>query len=260
MKSSGTYMVTVENEYQCKSTDSIAIVVKARPEATLALSGPTRFYEGETVELQAGLADKYQWSTGDTTQSINVTASGSFVVTVSNANACSATSQTVVVSVFPLPLKPEISQSNDTLIAVPTNAGGAYNWYLNSQKIITTAKPRLKLNETGMYYVVVADSNGCSVTSEEFYSVYTSLTDGSSKITVYPNPAVEYVQISTTDIDKLPLSLNVFDANGKNVFGTFTISESLFEINVGQLSAGVYMFQISSNNELIKIERVTIER
>ena len=40
----------------------------------------------------------YRWNTNDTTQSITVTASGSYTLTIADSNACTATSQPVVAS------------------------------------------------------------------------------------------------------------------------------------------------------------------
>src|SRR6185295_5537293 len=67
--------------------------------------GPTTFYQGGNVKLSApaGLAS-YLWSNGAVSQSITVTATGSYSVTVSNSNGCkSVASDAVAVTVLAPP-------------------------------------------------------------------------------------------------------------------------------------------------------------
>ena len=58
-----------------------------------ALGGLTHtFCAGGSVMLTASSAASYTWSNGATTQSITVSSAGSYGVTVTGANGCSATS------------------------------------------------------------------------------------------------------------------------------------------------------------------------
>lgn len=65
----------------------------------ITANGPTTFVNGGSVMLtaDAGYAN-YAWSTGATTQMINVTTSGNYFVTVTDAFGCSATSAGVSVN------------------------------------------------------------------------------------------------------------------------------------------------------------------
>ena len=60
--------------------------------ATITPGGPTTFCAGGSVTLTANAGVSYLWSTGETTQSIVATTSGSYTVTVTYAGACSDTS------------------------------------------------------------------------------------------------------------------------------------------------------------------------
>jgi hypothetical protein len=53
---------------------------------------------GGSVTLNVGSYATYNWSTGATTQSISVSSSGAFTVSVTNANGCSATSAPFIVN------------------------------------------------------------------------------------------------------------------------------------------------------------------
>lgn len=93
-----TYTVTVTSAAGCVATGSRTVTVNALPAATISASGPTSFCTGANVVLTASAGSSYLWSNNATTQSITVSNSGSFTVTVSNGT-CSATSAPTVVTV-----------------------------------------------------------------------------------------------------------------------------------------------------------------
>ncbi|HEX7140500.1 MAG TPA: hypothetical protein VF219_21795, partial [Vicinamibacterales bacterium] len=88
-----TLGVTVTNSNSCSGTASATVNVNALPNTTITPNGPTTFCQGGSVTLSAPAGmSQYAWSNGATTQSINVSTSGTYSVTVTNANGCSATS------------------------------------------------------------------------------------------------------------------------------------------------------------------------
>jgi len=88
---------------------------------TVTAESATTFCDGDTVTLTSSTGTDYLWSNGETTQSINITASGTYTVRAINASGClSAASLAIVVSVTALPL---ISASNNG----PVCAGSALN-------------------------------------------------------------------------------------------------------------------------------------
>jgi PKD repeat protein len=81
----GTYDVTLTigdgtNTETLTLTDYI--VVNALPTPTISANGPTTFCAGESVQLTSSSTSGNVWSTGVTTQSITVSTSGSYTVTV----------------------------------------------------------------------------------------------------------------------------------------------------------------------------------
>ena len=65
-------------------------------------NGPTAFCEGASVVLDAGNYLSYSWSSSETTETITVSSSGTYTVTVVNNIGCSAAaSQTVIVNPLP---------------------------------------------------------------------------------------------------------------------------------------------------------------
>ncbi len=84
----GTYEVTVSDFYNCQVNNSLIVENKGAP--VIDLGTHDSYCNGETVNLDAGnlAGTKFNWSTGETTSSINVTESSSYVVTVTNSAGC----------------------------------------------------------------------------------------------------------------------------------------------------------------------------
>lgn len=89
--SSGIYTVTATDAATgCTATATASV---GQPSfSTITPGGPTTFCDGGSVTLTAGPAVSYLWSNGLTTQSINVTESGSYTVTADNGSGCIQTS------------------------------------------------------------------------------------------------------------------------------------------------------------------------
>src|SRR5690606_35486709 len=77
-------------------------------------SGSTTFCAGGSVDLTSSEATGNLWSTGETTQMISVTTSGTYSVTYTDGNGCSATSAVTNVTVNPAPAAPVITPSGST--------------------------------------------------------------------------------------------------------------------------------------------------
>src|SRR5205814_5153188 len=111
----------------------------------------------------------YIWSTNATTQSITVTASGTYSVTVTNSFGCTGTaSQGVTVNPNP---SPSITPSGATTFcqggSVSLDAGSftSYIWSTNA----TTQS--ITVNASGTYSVTVTNGNGCKGSASQGVTV-----------------------------------------------------------------------------------------
>ena len=186
--SSGSYTVRVTNAGGCSATSSAVIVtVNSNPTATITPGGATTFCQGGNVTLTSSTGSSYLWlPNNETTQSINVSSSGSYSVRVTNSNGCSSTSaaQNVTVNV---PAVPVITPSGSTSIiqgqtvTLTSSAGASYNWTPNGQ---TTQS--ITVGTAGSYRVTVTYANGCSAissaTSVTVSNPVTITVNGSSSI------------------------------------------------------------------------------
>ena len=117
VSNSGSYSVKAFIGSTCSVTsNAIAVTVSPLPTTpTISLSGSTTLCQGESVVLTSSSPSGNIWSNGATTESITVTDSGSYSVSVSNGD-CSATSNPVVVTVSTLPTTLTISASGSTAL------------------------------------------------------------------------------------------------------------------------------------------------
>jgi PKD repeat protein len=66
---------------------------------TVTALGPVSFCQGGSVDIQSSTANSYSWTPSGNTQTITATATGTYSVTTVDANGCSATSNTIDVTV-----------------------------------------------------------------------------------------------------------------------------------------------------------------
>jgi hypothetical protein len=164
-------------------------LVNALPPApTISANGDTTFCIGGSVALTSSGGTSYLWSTGGTTQSINVTSSGSYTVRVTNASGClSGPSAPIVVTANPFPAPVTVTGggsicgSSTTLSA--SNGGSGTIYYQGAVSNDTsTATPSTSqvVNSPGTYYFR-AEASGCWGTQGgavvSFNNVWTGATN-----------------------------------------------------------------------------------
>ncbi len=161
----GSYTVTVTNAEGCSATSSPTVVtVNNNPAAIITPDGPTTFCPGGSVNLTASAGTSWLWSNGATTQSINVTADGTFSVTVTNAEGCSATSSPTVVTVNSNPTATIDADGPTTFctggsVTLTASSGASWLWSNGA----TTQS--ITVSTGGSYSVTVTNGPGCSATS-----------------------------------------------------------------------------------------------
>ena len=164
----GTYSVSAIDSNGC-TVFSNPVRVRRAPQSLLelALDGPQQRCEGDSVRLRAtpGFVE-YRWSTGESGQisSIPGGPTGLYWVTATDTNGCEARSDTVSLTVLPRPVA-ELRAAGDSVVCgdghVRLEATPGFVSYEWSNGDLTDA-PYLDVDESGVYSVMVLDSNGCS--------------------------------------------------------------------------------------------------
>lgn len=130
VSAAGNYMVTIDDGQGCEATTSIFVAQSPDETPSLQLSGDESFCEGGEVVITSSEAAGYTWSTGATTQSITVSTSGTYSVTIDGVCG-DFQSDAVEVTVLDAPDAP---LADDVTIPVPGTAtlnatGDNIEWY-----------------------------------------------------------------------------------------------------------------------------------
>ncbi|MCW3072206.1 MAG: C-terminal target protein [Bacteroidetes bacterium] len=153
----------------CLDTANVTVIVNAVPSNVITASGPLTFCSGDSVVLSAVTGTySYMWSTSDTTQSITVTTSGTFVVIVTDTvNGCSSNNMETT-TVLPAPV---VYAGADTTISLGSsmtlNGMGvgvvSWTWFPNTGlNSVSVPNPTATPLVTTTYELVGTDLNGCT--------------------------------------------------------------------------------------------------
>ena len=189
----GSYTVTVSSGGNCTAASTAtAITVNAAPTASISAAGATTFCAGQSVTLSAPGGLNYSWSNNATTQSITAQQTGSYKVTVTDGNSCTAASSAVQVTVNALPTA-TISAGGATNfctggnVTLTATANASYHWSNNA------STQSISANSTGSYVVTVTDANTCSNTASIAVTAYAlpdNTVNANKPTTICPGDAV----------------------------------------------------------------------
>lgn len=169
-----TFSVTVTNANGCSGKSSVS--TSLLPQPTPAISGGLSICPGGSVLISANSGyTGYLWSTGETTQSVNISTAKNYTVTVTAVNGCKGTASILMTQATPP--SPVISGTlsfcggNSTIL----DAGLGYNSYLWSTNATNHS---ITVTIAGDYTVSVTDANGCVGSA-----TVTTTTQGSIPVT-----------------------------------------------------------------------------
>jgi hypothetical protein len=192
---SGVYTAQL-NALGCHSQfgRNITVTVNPLPSAPIVTpGGPTTFCSGGSVTLTSSATTGNQWKLngspigGATGTSYNATASGSYTVTYTDGNNCSATSAPTTVTVNPLPnatitaASPVPTGSTGNTASVANAGGGAtYNWSITNGTITGGTGTNSITYTAGsigtVTLQVTVTVNGCSDTKSKSVTVVSAVT------------------------------------------------------------------------------------
>jgi gliding motility-associated-like protein len=158
-----TEYTAIISDVGCNATRTAQITVW--PDPTVNLGSDRSLCEGNTLLLDAGSHDSYLWSNGQTTQTLEVSDSGLYHVTVANEIGCESR-DTIYISFAPTPQANIVIQQGSTsmcqgrpLVLDGTSMNGSiYNWQPggSSDTILSTTA-----DITTTYHLTVFSDQGC---------------------------------------------------------------------------------------------------
>jgi hypothetical protein len=166
VRGAGIYTVTVTDANGCKAQGEFHVAYGTMRPPAITPAGPITLCTGESITLDAGAGYlRYRWSTGDTVRAIRVGAAGSYSVTVTDSNNCTASAEPATVSYYPSIVPIVTSLANDTLVSTLAKS---YQWSRDGNPIAGADRDTLVADSSGLYTVAITDSNGCHATSAPF--------------------------------------------------------------------------------------------
>jgi uncharacterized repeat protein (TIGR01451 family) len=245
--SSGNYFVTVTDANNCSTSASLSVMVNPLPTASITPSGPTTFCVGDSVTLTSSVSNSYLWSTNATSQSITVNSSGSYTVTVTDANNCSSASPVTTVTVNSNPPVPNIIQVLDSLVSDLANG---YQWYFNNVLIPGATSHAYHPTQNGNYSVVITDMNGCTASSTSYPYFPTSINNVTTgdDILIYPNPAGDELIIENGQL--IIENVEVWDMVGRRCLTKVFTERVGVRLDVSSLVEGIYFVKVASGGEI----------
>jgi len=232
----GTYNVSaIINSGTLVDTLTIITTILSLP--NFSFGNDTSFCFGTTLTLNPGAGySSYIWQDSSTNQTFTVSGSGNYFVSVQNN--CGTSSDTIQISQLPNPV---INVNLPTICigqeATLTASGAAtYSWINGPTQSSYVVSP----TSTTSYFVIGADSNGCTDTVV-------------SIVTVYPLPAAPLASSNSPICAGDTISLSASDSNntsyfwfGPNSFTSTTKNATIFDAT--ESMSGVYSLFVKDNS------------
>ncbi len=257
----GSYTVTVTNSNGCTATsNSVNVSVSNSPVPTIG-STATSACEGETITLTSSTADTYLWSNGAITQTIDVTANGTFTVVTTNTDACNGvgTSAPITLTFGSVPTATASFTTSGTVVTFNNTSTGAtsYSWDFGDQTNSSASNPVHAFAGNGTYTVILTATNGnCSDTTEltVVLSVGIEELETIGQAILYPNPAQNEVNVGVYLNETTEVSINIYDVTGKLVAegynGLMNSGENIVKLNTSDLTSGLYSTIITTGKSV----------
>lgn len=238
-----TFAITVTDANGCEGMDDITVGEFTSP--VVDLGGDTSFCAGGQVTLDAGAGfDTYQWQDNSSNQTLTVSTTGLYEVTVTDINTCEGTDE-VNVTVNPLPVAnagPDTNICTGQVIDLDPGSGGNTNTWTDSLGATVT-----QVIAPGTYYLLVTDNNGCQDTDTLLVGKCLGV-DGitATSFRIYPNPTNDVINIR---IEKAGVAetLHLYDGLGSLVLERNITNETQVQLDVKGLAAGYYFLRIGND-------------
>lgn len=150
------------------------------------------------------------------------------------------------------PLVSTITQLNDTLYATP--GAVSWQWYLAGVEIPGATDSIYAPTVSGLYTVLITDTNGCQSLSEPFNYVVSSVTSVEVPgMIIAPSPFSETLTITLPGGAGL---VEVFDVTGRMVYSGELSAESVV-LNTSGWNRGVYLVKLKheTGQQVIRVIR-----
>ncbi|HET6226930.1 MAG TPA: PKD domain-containing protein [Bacteroidia bacterium] len=213
-----TYTVNMIDRYKCSSSQTITVTVNA-VKATITPSGPTTFCDGDSLVLTASAGLAYKWSTLETTQSITVKKSGTYIVAVTDPPCVKLAD--IVVTVNPKPIakfkNTTVCKGTGTQFSDLSTGATFWGWDFGDGSQGIGQNPNHTYAKAGVYKVTLAavGAGNCTDTIQQL-------------VTVNDVPAVSFYSYNTCTKD------SIYFSNTTTIDSSATIVSYLYDFGDGK--------------------------
>ncbi len=267
--SAGDTSVTIKFDHQSNNQDNAiwAVVLASlgnAPLISIAASdtGVCEKFCIDYYDSSANNPTSWQWlfqganpsaSTDQNPTDICYDTPGSYDVTLitTNSNGSDTLTFADYITVYTTPPFPAITQNGTTLTASPADS---YQWQLNSINITGATNQIYEITQSGLYTVVISDSNGCT-NSATVDVVFTGIENlfNDAGLSIYPNPSNGNLIVDWMNVKDEHLQMEIFNAIGKLIFSsTEMISNRHFrkELYLNDQPSGIFFIKIKMGGSL----------
>ncbi|TND10553.1 MAG: hypothetical protein FD123_195 [Bacteroidetes bacterium] len=261
---SGTVSVSVIDGFGCSSSDTISVTINSNP--VVAFPGDVTQCGGTVILDAQNSGASYLWNDSTTAQTLTVTSSGTYYVTVTDSNGCSG-SDTANVTINTVPVV--IGTASATTVCTDdanvslagTPAGGTW---AGTGVSGSSFDPSAGTGSMAVIYTYT-DLNGCS--GSDTINILVNACVGvientaSAGVYVYPNPNNgNFILAVNENADDL--LIEVLDAQGRRIYlanEKQVPAGSARTIALDDAASGFYILRASANGKQ-QLIRLAIQR
>ena len=267
----GVYIAEVSNNLGCVFQDAIKVTLS---DTLIPIYGADSICEGNTTKLYVGYGNSaITWSTGETSDTIEVTSSGTYTLTATASNSCpvSASTYTHFHSLPPVNLGNDTSIcSGDTITLVAGDGTEDYFWF----NWVTAAQ--IDVWSAGTFWVKVTSPENCikndtitiAVAKCDTATEPVDTTDSTVFIPqmfnaginykIYPIPVNGTLYIEASDNEGVA-EVNIIDVNGKIVMKRIVGNKTSTSISTNTMPSGTYVLSIKSETGIETRKMIILE-
>ncbi|MBW8051597.1 MAG: T9SS type A sorting domain-containing protein [Cytophagales bacterium] len=184
---------------------------------------------------------------------------GTYYDSLSTVSGCDSIITTGL-TVNPLPAIPVITQNGDTLASSIANS---YQWYYYDTLLIGANSQSYIPVKSGLYFVEITDTNGCTSISAAFSVTISSIKEDESiyGLKIYPNPNTGKFNIVMNITQAENLELKIVNNLGQVLFReNLKQFKGIYEkqLDLNKYPAGIYNLQLISKKGVIN-KQIIIE-
>jgi hypothetical protein len=265
----GTYTCTITDVNNCVTTQTVVVTQPASLSAAIVTATNPVFCNGTNgsidLSVNGGTPNyTYAWSNSANTQDVNGLAAGTYSVTITDANNCTATQTVTLVDPNPptvsltLPVATVCLADGAVVLSGGTPAGGTYSGPGVSGTLFTPANAGIGMNTITYSYTDL--STGCSGTNTDVVFVDACIgiieSANNSNFIVFPNPnnGTFTLQLKTTDA----ADVLIYDALGKLISRTRVNPDVQQQLQL--TDAGMYLVTVITADGARSTQRVTVAK